>query len=205
MRLVHVVGTRPNLVKMAPVVAAVRERLAGVEAHQLAAVTDAGGGPALRPWSNRPTDPWQQQVTDTRRLIVAYAAATLPLGSLAPTDQVAVAGVDRFTEVVPGEQQTTGAAFGFDAPAARAPQAILLAVPPDTGVGLDADTLVAIVAEARDLARARLARPADLPAELAGLLPAALLPAAGATAVPLEPSTAVPLEPSTDGHPEATA
>jgi len=90
---------------------------------------------------------------------------------------------------VPGEEQVTGAAFGFDAPGSRAPQAILLAVPPDTGAGLPPDTLVQIVAETRDLARARMARPADLPDQLHGLLSSALLPASGPTAVPLTNTT----------------
>ena len=89
--------------------------------------------------------------------------------------------------MVPAEEQTTGAAFGFDAPAARAPQAILLAVPPDTDErSAPDDVVVEIVAEARDLGRARMARPADLPEDLTGLLPAALLPATGATAVPID-------------------
>ena len=168
-----------------PVVAAVRDRLAAVEAHQLAAPTELGGGPAFRPWSNKPVDPWQLDPADNRRLVVAYAAGGLALDALGPADPVALAALDRFTEVVPAEDQTTGAAFGFDAPAARAPQAILLAVPPDTDEGLTDDVVVEIVAEARDLGRARMARPADLPEDLTGLLPSALLPATGATAVPI--------------------
>jgi len=95
-----------------------------------------------------------------------------------------VAVLDQFSEVVPAVEQTTGAAFGFDAPAARAPQAILLAVPPDLGAGLAPQTLVQIVAETRELARARMARPADLPDQLHGYLPTALLPVTGSTAVP---------------------
>ena len=93
--------------------------------------------------------------------------------------------IDRFTEVVPGTGQTTGAAFGFDAPASRAPQAILLAVPPDEEVGLPPDVLIDIVAETRDLARARMARPIDLPSEFGTWLPTGLLPATGSTATPL--------------------
>jgi hypothetical protein len=162
-----------------PVVAAVRERLAGLEAHQLAAPTDLGGGPALTAWANKPTDPWQQDGSDGRRLVVAYAPAGLSVSG-----RLAVAVLDQFSEVVPAVGQTTGAAFGFDAPAARAPQAILLAVPPDLATGLPPNTLVQILAETRQLARARMARPADLPNQIHGYLPAALLPVTGSTAVP---------------------
>ena len=41
-----------------------------------------------------------------------------------------------------------------------------------------------ILAETRQLARARMARPADLPNQIHGYLPAALLPVTGTTAVP---------------------
>ena len=53
---------------------------------------------------------------------------------------------------------------------------------------LDTDGLIRILAETRQLARARMARPADLDSVQA-LLPAALLPAEGAMRVRLEPST----------------
>jgi len=170
-----------------PTVAAVRESLARVEAHQLAAGTPAAAGQALAAWTNKPGDPWQTTATDGRRMVVAYAAAALDLAAAPGTQPLAVAVVDRFAEVIPVQAQTTGASFGFDAPAARAPQAILLAVPPQLGKPLDKGTLVELVAGVRELAHARVARPADLTPGLLGLLPAALLPAAGPTAVPLEP------------------
>ncbi|MFI7494377.1 hypothetical protein ACH9D2_06615, partial [Kocuria sp. M4R2S49] len=91
-------------------------------------------------------------------------------------------------EIVPSQEQTTGAAFGFDAPAARAPQAVLLAVPPDPSNPFDDRTLVDVVADVRLLARARMARSADLGDDIRGLLPTSLLPAAGATATPLDPT-----------------
>jgi hypothetical protein len=121
-------------------------------------------------------------------MVVAYAAETLDLGTLPGGARVAVAALDRFTEVVPDPEQTTGAAFGFDAPAARAPQAILLAVAPQPGAQLDAQTVVDIVADTRELAHARMARPADLDPALRGMLPTSLLPATGQTAVPLDPT-----------------
>jgi hypothetical protein len=171
-----------------PVVAAVRPPLARVEVHQLAAPTPLGSGPPLVPWTNKPGDPWQADAGDGRRMIVAYAPGTLDVDTVPSGARVAVAALDRFTEVVPAQEQTTGAAFGFDAPAARAPQAILLAIPPDPGAELDARTVVEIVADTRELAHARMARPADLDPAERGMLPTSLLPASGQTAVPLDPN-----------------
>lgn len=164
------------------VVAAVRPRLAALELHQLTARRSFAG------WSNRPSDPWQRDETDQRGLVAVFAMRELDLAGAAPNDLFAAAMVDRFTEVVPAPEQFTGAAFGFDAPASRAPQAILLAVPPDTGVALDSAGLVDVLAETRELAHARMARPADLTGEFWGLFPTALLPATGRTAIPLADS-----------------
>jgi hypothetical protein len=160
------------------VVAAVRPALARLEAHQLTA------GQPLTAWANRATDPWQTDTQDTRPLVVLYAAGTLNLA--APGGQVAAAALDQFDEVIPAVDQRTGAAFGFDAPASRAQQAILLAVPPSTTTPLDQATLAQILVETRELARARMARPVDLDTQFWGLAPTCLLPAAGATATPLE-------------------
>ena len=88
--------------------------------------------------------------------------------------------------MIPAADQRTGAAFGFDAPAARAQQAILLAVPPSTATPLDQATLAQILVETRELAHARMARPVDLDEQFWGLAPTCLLPAAGAIATPLE-------------------
>ena len=108
------------------VVAAVRPALARLEAHQLTATIPLTG------WANRATDPWQTDATDARPLIAVYADPAVALSP--PPALVATAQLDQFHEVVPATDQRTGAVFGFDAPAARAPQAILLAVPPVTGV-----------------------------------------------------------------------
>ena len=169
-------------------VAAVRESLAPIDALHLAAGTVAATGSALAPWTNKKGDPWQQAAADSRRMVVAFSDPSFDVTAAPPTSLVGVAATDRFVEVIPAQAQTTGAAFGFDAPAARAPQAILLAVPPDTTAAMDDQTLVDVIAETRQLARARMARPADLDPDRSGLLPASLLPAAGATAVPLDPT-----------------
>jgi hypothetical protein len=164
-------------------IAPVRAAMARLEAFQLAAGTPAGIGSRLTSWTNRPQDPWQENITDLRRLITAHAPADLDLAAGGPADRTfAVGRLDRFAEAIPGAEQTTTGAFGFDAPGARAPQAILLAVPPDLSKPLDAATLVAIVADTRSLARARMAMPSDLD-EISGAAPLPLLPTNGATAI----------------------
>lgn len=160
------------------VVAAVRPALARLEAHQLTATIPLTG------WANRATDLWQTDATDARPLIAAYADPAVPLSP--PPALVATAQLDQFHEVVPATDQRTGAAFGFDAPASRAPQAILLAVPPVTGDALDETTVAQIVVETRELAHARMARPIDLDDQLWALVPSGLVPATGAIATPLE-------------------
>ncbi len=162
------------------VVAAVRPALARLESHQL------GSGHPFTAWANRYADPWQTDGDDGRPLVVAYAPPGLDLAAATPGAMMAAAALDRFDEVVPAPQQTTGAAFGFDAPAARAQQAILLAVPPSVAAPLDAATLAQILVETRELAHARMARPIDLDQEFWGLAPTCLLPASGAIATPLE-------------------
>lgn len=163
------------------VVAAVRPNLARLEAHQL------GARKPFKPWTNRGDDPWQTSPTDPRRLVAIYAAPQLSLASTgASSPSVAVAAMDRFSEVVPAEEMHTGAAFGFDAPGARAQQAILLAVPPDVTKDLNPETLFAILEETRELAHARMARPIDLDDELRALEPTALVPNSGAMAIPLD-------------------
>jgi hypothetical protein len=95
-------------------------------------------------------------------------------------DRAAGLVVDEWTEVIPGERTTTGVAYHFDTPGAAAPQAMLLAVPPDDranwSTGLVEDTLH----EALDLARLRLVdlealRPIDADAltDIGQFLPAA--------------------------------
>jgi hypothetical protein len=169
------------------VAAAVREPLARLETHQLADGTAALIGPKLVAWSNRPADPWQTDAADVRRLVAVYAPSGFDLAALPAGKEVAVAVLDRWSETIPGTDHTTSVVFGFDAPASRAPQAILLAVPPDLDVPVDAAGAVAIVEETRALARARMARPADLFGERA-LVPTALLPGAGPARIRLEPN-----------------
>ena len=160
-----------------PVVATVRPALAPVEALQLDGLLTAGSAP-LSPSSSRPGDPWQQagvRDPDTGRmpdshLLVAYG----PPGALAGA--AAVGLLDHWSEVVPEAEQTTTAGFGFNAPGSRAPQAILIGVPPaPDGVLVDGD-LAAIVLEARRLARVRVAQATGL-GDVSAVVPTMLLPA----------------------------
>ncbi|GGT74222.1 hypothetical protein [Streptomyces lateritius] len=94
-----------------------------------------------------------------------------PLGS----GKAAVLVVDAWAELIPAQRHTAGATFHYDAPGARAPQAVLVAVPPVVGVPWTPDVLAATVDEAFDLAKLRLV---DLDALgwLGRYLPAAYLP-----------------------------
>jgi hypothetical protein len=82
--------------------------------------------------------------------------------------------IDEWVEIIPTAELTTGIAFNFDEPAAQAPQAILLAVPPDESATWDIAALEAIVLEALDLARLRAVDPEALEqhTDLGQLLPA---------------------------------
>ncbi len=70
--------------------------------------------------------------------------------------------IDGWNETVPGLATTTGVAFHFDAPKARAAQAILLMVPPVPGKPWDFETVEAIMFEFADLMKMRLVRPAHV-------------------------------------------
>jgi hypothetical protein len=78
------------------------------------------------------------------------------LGTIDPAAGVGVLVVDDFTEVVPALETTTGIAFGFDAPGARPPQSVLLAVPPVPGQAWTLNGLAQVVGETLDLAKIRM-------------------------------------------------
>lgn len=78
------------------------------------------------------------------------------LGNLAATAGIAVLVVDEFVESVPSGNTTTSVSFGFDAPAARPPQSILIAVPPVPGQGWTMASLAEVVGETLDLAKIRM-------------------------------------------------
>jgi len=134
-----------------------------LEAHQL-----------LSPWPAAADDPsrlWSVPTASEGHL-VAYGPSALDGGP------VGLAVLDDWAETVPSGRHTTHAAFGYDAPSARAPQAILLAVPPDEQVPLTTEALPGIVLATRELARARMAQPYQL-GEWALAVPASMVLTSG--------------------------
>ncbi|MFL5607682.1 MAG: hypothetical protein ACJ8AD_14625, partial [Gemmatimonadaceae bacterium] len=126
------------------IVAAVHPRLAALEAHQL--------DPALPRWSaaiaapDGSTDPWHAEGP----VLVAYGPGVDDDGLF-----VAVVALDAWSDSIPSRRHATTAAFGFNAPKSRAPQAVLLAVPPDPAQRLDVAGLLDVVLDTRELAHAR--------------------------------------------------
>ena len=137
------------------VVAAVRPALARFEAAQLGA-----GSGRLAVWSNRPGDPWQNS-PGPGLLAVFGPPGTVPTQ---PSGQatVALAVIDRFAETIPASEHIAAVAFPHDLPPGRAPQAVLLAVPPVVDEELTTDALIDVIEEVRALARARMAAPDTL-------------------------------------------
>lgn len=173
------------------VVAAVRPALARLEALQL------GLSVPLTAWSSAPGDPFLTatvaanlatrsgaSVTELdvdHRFVAAYGTPGVWAG-----ERVAVGLVDSFSEAIPMPQRSTSAAFGFNAPAARAPQAILLAVPPRPRQRIDEAMVLQILIETRELAQARTARLEDL-GDLQALAPTIWLQSSGPSRIRLEP------------------
>ena len=160
-------------------VAAVRASAARVEAYGFESTWKSW--PALYAWTNVPSDPWQQGAVRPDRVssppLPALVATYAPKGTLEIDDAtfVAVSLLDSWTETIPSEQHTVTAAFGFNAPASRPPQAILVAVPPKDNAPLDVAALLDILGETRELAHARMATLRDLHA-YAAALPMTMVP-----------------------------
>ena len=97
-------------------------------------------------------------------------------GGFDPTKPLAGLVVDSWTEVIPAAEHTAGVAFHYDAPGARPPQAIVLAVHPDEQPDRwNLDYLIETVNETASLARLRTVGLAELDG-LVGLLPGLFLP-----------------------------
>lgn len=97
---------------------------------------------------------------------------------------VAGLAVDDWVEVIPNARELTGVAFHFDTPGACAPQAILVAVPPDARATWDMELVEATIGEALAMAQLRLvdlealhplADQPDVLTDIGQFLPAALL------------------------------
>ena len=90
------------------------------------------------------------------------------------TDTLCGVLLDRWVEVVPAPMETTGVAFHCDAPQSVAPQAMLLAVPPNPRQHWAVATLEAILLETLELAKLRLVD-SERRTTLGHFLPALLL------------------------------
>jgi hypothetical protein len=108
---------------------------------------------------------WQVPAQAAHHLVAIGPA----IGAPAAAGPVGVALLDDWAETIPSTEHATWAAFGYDSPRARAPQAVLLALPPDPSLPLDDDQLLGIVLAARELARVRMVTPGIGPGE--GLSP----------------------------------
>lgn len=63
--------------------------------------------------------------------------------------------VDEWVEVIPSRTELTGLTFHFDEPGSRAPQAILVAVPPDDRPTWNLESLASVVLQTLELAKLR--------------------------------------------------
>ena len=172
---------------LAPVTWLTRHALVRPAAARLVAVLEAsemlGGGTALEELAvaqlpHTPGDrwiglPWEQPGLGPAGTTAVVAHVADDSGFDGP-----LAGliVDQWTDMVPNDQETTGLSFHYDAPGARAPQSILVAVPADPAArSWSVDALVGTVQEAMDLARMRAYDIDDL-AGVGRFLPAVYLP-----------------------------
>lgn len=132
----------------------------------------AEAAPWEQPWVALP-EAWPDapEAPDAPLLGLGHQRPDLAVAVLAPFGLPAVqadtplAGLvcDDWSESVPSHTATAGIAFHYDAPGARAPQTVLLAVPPALGAAWwSFDDVLASVLEALDLSRLRLVRPGQL-------------------------------------------
>ncbi|MCX5327887.1 hypothetical protein [Streptomyces sp. NBC_00140] len=128
-----------------------------------------------------------------RRHLVCHTPADLPADK-------PIAGIvfDEWAEVLPGadalaatktgqdpvpvESEMTGVAFHFDRPDAKAPQAVLIAVPPNPVRGWTSDGLALVVRDTLELVKMRAVDLADLPL-IDDILPACRVGDFGTTAL----------------------
>jgi hypothetical protein len=84
--------------------------------------------------------------------------------------------IDGWSEIIPADEEMTAVTFHYDAPAARAPQTILLAVPPALNKeSWDFKTVLDTILGTNELAKIRAIGPKHI-AGLGGVLPMIYLP-----------------------------
>ncbi|MFE5942796.1 hypothetical protein [Streptomyces sp. NPDC056480] len=162
------------------------ETRAGRPSRLTASQTPAGGG-----WIGGSFEPLARP--PARRHLVCHTP-------VAPTGAQRLAGIvcDEWVEVLPGadalaanragidgfpaESELTGVSFHFDRPDAKAPHAVLVAVPPHPVRGWTADGLALVLRDTLELAKMRAVDLADLPL-LSDVLPGIRVGEFGTTAL----------------------
>ncbi len=117
---------------------------------QLPEVDTSGGAPADR-WVALPFAAGERAPADG---LVAFETI-LPAAGYDPTAVHTGLMIDEWPERIPGTEESTGIAFHYDQPTARAPQSLLVAVPPDPATAWSEEGLFEVLLETLDLARAR--------------------------------------------------
>jgi hypothetical protein len=169
--------------------ASVRPRLADLASCLIASEMTGGGRPALSvaQFPHHPTARWIGLPLDANSPAAVDLSLVVHAPALDPTNPPAtVAGMmsDDWTESIPNAKEMTAVSFHYDAPGARPPQAMLLAVHPDpAAAGWLPSQLLATVNEALDLAKIRCVRPQDLDF-MGAILPLVYLPASYTRDVP---------------------
>jgi hypothetical protein len=163
--------------------------VAGCEA--LAAGAGLSAGWRILDWPAVSGAPWSATL-DFAALSAAGPTATSVLWcdpALKPTSGETICGViaDEWVEVVPDPTAATSIAYQAQAPANRAPQAILLGLAPKVATGWTVDAVANIALDAVDLAAVRCVD-AEHAAWTGRMLPAVLLPDGDATDVIAAPA-----------------
>ena len=154
------------------------EAFAGLMMHTEAAGADVSAELGVVQLPHRPGAPWLARPFGESG-IPPHGSVGIVIHSWAPLDASrAFAGllVDAWSETIPADTETTAVTFHYDAPGARAPQAVLLAVhPAQAPRRWSFDVLLDTVNEAVDLAQLRTLSSAEL-APMGSFLPALYLP-----------------------------
>ncbi|MGH1488513.1 MAG: hypothetical protein ACRBK7_03830 [Acidimicrobiales bacterium] len=129
-----------------------------------AELIDGGTGPTALDVVQLPHEPgerWLGLPLDNARLPAANVSLVIHApGGLQPSVPQAGLVIDEWHEVIPSPTETTGVSMHFDAPGTRAPQTILLAVPPSQRqTTWTLDQLLDTVGETLDLAKTRAVDP----------------------------------------------
>jgi hypothetical protein len=158
-----------------PVVSAVRPAMAALEAAELLSAKTWAAAT-----SDRSNDPWVAPEAD-RHGVAKDMRIQFAIGpGVSSRGRAGVVRLDSWGETVPAPRHTSWTAFGYDAPRARAPQAVLVVVPADNQQVLDLAQVRGAVLQARSLARVRSLTGA-IPETLAAALPLGVVEAVGDT------------------------